>query len=376
VSAVFTQPHRVGELGFRRNAIRAGVWAGWLSVAVVGAEIASTPDLRHRQLVLVLDLVAAAANLVFALVPWRGWLADLRGQLLLDLWSAGLIAYVTLLCVLTAGTGTEFSLLLFLVVPFLATVHSGSRRRGWLAVAAAGFAVSAHAVQLGVASGAIRASLLAGTVVLAETFAQATRVEAEGRADAAARAELERALLAEAHHRVKNSLQMVSDLLLLARPDGVAGAAFDETAMRIKGVATVHRLLAEGRGGAIGADTLLLRVAAGVDGAVRVDAEPLLLEAADAQQLGVVGNELIANAVRHGKPPVTVRLTADRDWSLVVEDAGVLERPVRQGLGLELVRSVVGSGLKGSFVLRALPDGGTEAEVRFPRESDAQPHRL
>jgi two-component sensor histidine kinase len=370
MSAVFAQPNRVGELGFRRNAIRAGVWAGWLSVVVVGAKVASTPDLRHRELVLVLDLAAAVANVAFALVPWRDWLADLRGQLLLDLWSAGLIAYVTLLCVLTAGTGTEFGLLLFLVIPFLATAHSGMRRAGWLVVAAVGFAFSAHVVQLGISSAVIWAALLAGTVVLAETFAQATRVEAESRADAAARAELERTLLAEAHHRVKNSLQMVSDLLLLSRPDGAAGAAFDETALRIKGVATVHRLLAEGRGGAIGADTLLHHVAAGVDGGVRVEAEPLFLEAADAQQLGVVGNELIANAVRHGRSPVTVRLTADPDWSLVVQDAGVLERPVRQGLGLDLVRSVVESGLKGSFVLRALPGGGTEAEVRFPRASD------
>jgi two-component sensor histidine kinase len=55
------------------------------------------------------------------------------------------------------------------------------------------------------------------------------------------------------------------------------------------------------------------------------------------------------------------------DCSLVVEDAGTLDDDVRQGLGLELVRSVVCSGLNGSFALRALPSGGTSAEVRFPR---------
>src|SRR6266851_2992782 len=142
------------DLNFRRNAIRAGVWVGWLSVLAVGAEVVTTPHMHHRSAVIVLDIAAAAGNLAFGLVPWQGWLADLRGQLLLDLWSAGLIAFVTLLCVLTSGTGTEFSLLLFLVVPFLATAHSGMRRTAWLIVAAVGFTVSAHVVQLGISAAA------------------------------------------------------------------------------------------------------------------------------------------------------------------------------------------------------------------------------
>jgi two-component sensor histidine kinase len=353
-------------LNFRRNAIRAGIWVGWLSVLAVGVEIVTKPHMHHHSAVIVLDIAAGAGNLAFGLVPWQGWLAVLRGQLVLDLWSAALIAFVTLLCALTSRSGTEFDLLLFLVVPFLATVHTRGRRTAWLAVAGASFAASAFAVQLPLPSAAMRASLLAATVILAEAFARATRVEAEGRAAAGARAELERALLAEAHHRIKNSLQMVADLLLLARPDGVAGDPFDETAARIKGIAMVHRLLAERRGGAIGADTLLEHVAAGVDVAVGVESVSFPLDAADAQQLGVVGNELIANAVRHGKAPVHVRLTMEEDCSLVVEDAGTLDGDVHQGLGLELVRSVVHSGLNGSFALRSLPTGGTSAEVRFP----------
>jgi two-component sensor histidine kinase len=360
---------------FRRSAIGAGVWVGWFSVVAVGAGVAATPGLHHRAAVLWLDLAAGAGNLAFGRVPWRGWLADLRGQLLLDLWSLGLIGFVALLCALTAGTGTEFNLLLFLVVPFLATAHSGRRRVAWLAAAAAAFAFTVVAVRLPLSAAATRAALLAATVVLAEAFARATSVEAEARAAAGARAELERALLAEAHHRVKNSLQMVADLLLLARPDGSAGAAFDETASRIRGIATVHRLLADRRGGTIGADTLLESVAAGVDVSVGVEAEPVALEAADAQQVGVVGNELIANAVRHGKPPVRVRLTDAGECFLAVEDAGTLSDDARSGLGLELVRSVVRNGLSGSFDLRALPDGGTVAEVRFPRSTGARSRR-
>jgi two-component sensor histidine kinase len=33
---------------------------------------------------------------------------------------------------------------------------------------------------------------------------------------------------------------------------------------------------------------------------VRVEADPIMLGAPEAQQLGIVGNELIANAIRHG----------------------------------------------------------------------------
>src|SRR6202008_2810898 len=97
---------------------------------------------QHRTLVLALDGLAALANLSFGLVPWRAWLAARRGQLLLDLWSAGLLGFVALVC-LTAGSGAEFDLLLFLVVPFLATAHEGRHRDLWLAVAAAAFASAA-----------------------------------------------------------------------------------------------------------------------------------------------------------------------------------------------------------------------------------------
>lgn len=363
------------ELIARRNAIRAGVWVGWLSIVAVGAEISANPALHHRALVLGLDLAAALGNLIFAVVPWQAWLAAPRGRFLLDLWSAGLIGFVTLLC-LTAGSGAEFDLLLFLVLPFLATAHAGRRRFVWLATSAAAFAAAAALGPLTPAAAALRASLLAATVVLARTFAHSTQVEAERRVAASARAELEHLLIAEAHHRIKNSLQTVSDLLLLARPSGAAGSAFDETAARIRGISIVHELLGEHNGGWIGADELLRRVAASIDSSVRVEADPIMLGAPEAQQLGIVGNELIANAIRHGGGPVNVRLLAGRpDYALIVEDGGTLCAATDTGLGLQLVESVVRYGLKGSFSLGSRPEGGTRAEVSFARSMDADPRR-
>jgi two-component sensor histidine kinase len=358
----------------RRNAIDASVWVGWFSVIAVGAEIAANPALHHRSLVLTLDALAALANLSFGLVPWKAWLAARRGQLLLDLWSGGLIGFVTLLC-LVAGSGAEFDLLLFLVLPFLATVQGGRHRTVWIAVAGIAFGAAALHGPLTASAAVLRASLLAATVVLAATFARSIRVEAERRVAATARAELEHTLIAEAHHRIKNSLQMVSDLLLLGRPAGGAGLAFDETAARIRGIATVHQLLGERDGGSIDADALLRRVASGIDDSVRVEADPILLDAPEAQRLGIVGNELIANAIRHGSGPVNVRLLAGSECALIVEDGGFLGGTTDSGLGLQLVRSVVRNGLKGSFSLSARPEGGTRAEVTFARRTHADSRR-
>jgi two-component sensor histidine kinase len=50
-------------------------------------------------------------------------------------------------------------------------------------------------------------------------------------------------LTTEANHRIKNNLQTAADPLLLGRPQGGDGRAFDDTAAaRIQSIATVHRL--------------------------------------------------------------------------------------------------------------------------------------
>src|SRR5207247_1260089 len=96
--------------------------------------------------------------------------------------------------------------------------------------------------------------------------------EAEAHKRAALRAELERTLAQEANHRIKNDLQTAADLLLLGRPDDGDARAFDETAARIRSIATVHRLLTESHDCVDGA-ALLRSITASVPVPVRVDAE-------------------------------------------------------------------------------------------------------
>jgi two-component sensor histidine kinase len=350
------------EAGFRFAAVQVGYWLGWASIAVVLTGLALDAAPRHRWLLVGATLAAAAGNTVAMLVPWREWLADRRGRLLLDAWCGGLIAFVALL---VAGAGSSFTLLLFLVVPFIAVVQAGRRRGFWLAATVATCTAVAVLVPLSAGATVIRLMLVAVAASVALVLSRAIRLEAGRHRRAAARAELERALTREASHRVKNDLQAAADFLLLGRPDGESGAAFDETAARLGSIATVHRLLAEGGEGA-DAGELLRRIAAGSPVPVDVQADRVLLDAATAQKLGIVANELVANAVRHGVPPIAIQLEAGAEMRLRVTDAGGGTRAVGSGLGLSLVERLVEAGLGGRFSLTTDAEHGTRADVVFP----------
>jgi two-component sensor histidine kinase len=355
----------LSELGFRAAAVQVGFWLGWVSIVAVIAGLALDVSARHRWLLVGLTLGAAAANTVAMVVPWQDWLASRRGRLLLDLWSGGLIAFVALLVV--AG-GSSFALLLFLAVPFIAVVQMGWRRGFWLAVSAGTCVVVATLVPLSAGATAMRLALLAAAVGVALVLVRTIRRESAAHRRAAQRADLERTLAREANHRIKNDLQTVADLLLLGRPDGGEGQAFDDTAARIRSIATVHRLLTEAED-RVDAGALLRSIADGAPVPVVVDAAPIALDASTAQKLGIVANELITNAFQHGLPPLVVQLTAGPETRLRVDDGGnSVAGP--SGFGLELVRRVVEQGLRGTFELSSLPGGrGTRAEAVFPEPS-------
>jgi two-component sensor histidine kinase len=207
--------------------------------------------------------------------------------------------------------------------------------------------------------------LVALAVAVALVLARAIRLQTAAHRSAAARAELERALAHEANHRIKNDLQTAADLLLLARPDGADGEAFDETAARIHSIATVHRLLTEAEHQVDGG-VLVRSIAADAPVAVEVEADAIVFDAATAQKVGIVANELVTNAFRHGAPPIRVRLSAGDETRLQVDDGGRASLDAT-GFGLSLVRRMVEQGLGGRFELRPAVGGtGTSAVAVFP----------
>jgi two-component sensor histidine kinase len=333
------------ELGFRSAALRVGLLLGWVSIATVLAGLALDVGARHRWLLVGLTLAAAAANTVATLVPWQEWLPTRRGRVLLDLWSGGLIAYVALL--VYAG-GANFTLLLFLAIPFIAVVQTGWRRGFWLAASAGTCALAAALIPLSAGATAMRLALVAAAVGVALVLARTIRREAAAHKRAAARAELERTLAREANHRIKNNLQTVTDLLLLGRPENGDGRAFDEAAARIRSIATVHRLLTEAED-AVDAGALLRSIAEGAPVPVVVEVEPVSFDAATAQKLGIVANELITNAFQHGASPIVVQLRGGRRTRLRVDDGGIASRP----------RAASVSSSSGGWSSRACADGSS-----------------
>jgi two-component sensor histidine kinase len=271
-----------------------------------------------------------------------------------------LIAYVA---VLVVEGSSNFALLLFLTIPFIAVAQVGWRRGFWLAAGAATCVLVAALAPLPAGATAMRAALVAAAVAVALVLARTVRDETAAHMRASSRAELERTLAKEASHRIKNDLQTVADLLLLGRPDG-GSAAFDEAAARIRSVATVHRLLTEADD-RIDAHALLHSIARRAPVPVAVEAESVALDAVTAQRLGIVANELITNAFQHGAPPIVVRLSVDEHARLRVDDGGH-DAAGAEGLGLELVRQIAEHGLRGRFEFSALPGGGSRAEVVFP----------
>ena len=291
--------------------MQVGYCLGWASIVVVLAGLALDVGSRHRLLLVALTLAAAAGNTVAMTIPWGEWLTTHRGRALLDLWCAGLIAFVALLVI---DGGSTFTLLLFLTAPFIAVVQVGWRRGFWLAVAAVTCSVVAALVPISAGATAMRLALVAATVGAALLLVRAIR-------SAAMRADLERTLAQEANHRIKNDLQTAADLLLLGRPDGGDATAFDETAARIRSIATVHRLLSESTG-CVDGGALLRTITAAAPVPVRVEAEPAALDPTTAQRLGIVANELVTNACQHGAPPIHVRLRSGSTLQLTVENSG------------------------------------------------------
>jgi PAS domain S-box-containing protein len=175
--------------------------------------------------------------------------------------------------------------------------------------------------------------------------------------------ELERtaALLHEIDHRSKNTLQVVSSLVLLkARrtQDTEARGALQGLAERISALSTVHRLLspADGTGrlglsdfiGDLLADLVASPPFARID--LAVDVEPAGISAGKAVPLALLVNELATNALRHafpegrsGRLSVSGRRSGS-DLCLVVQDDGVGiagGAPSEEGFGKTLIDMLV-----------------------------------
>ncbi len=196
------------------------------------------------------------------------------------------------------------------------------------------------------------------------------------------------ATIREIHHRVKNNLQTVAALLRLQSRRSVhpeAGRALEESVRRVNSIALVHEALAYSVAETVELDGLLERVLPAIrDGAttevrarVRLEGGFGTLPAQYATPLVLVLTELVHNALAHAYDPgeagevvVSAQRSAGRLEVTVADDGhGMPEGfdvETADGLGLQIVRTLLTSEMEASLRMRARPGGGTEAQIRMP----------
>src|SRR3954454_11039130 len=191
------------------------------------------------------------------------------------------------------------------------------------------------------------------------------------------------ATIREIPHRVKNNLQTVAALLRLqARrmTEPAARAALEESVRRVASIAVVHETPAGSREDVVDVDDVLDQVLpmlgdlASIGPAARTQRIGTFgeLPAAAATPLVLAVTELLHNAAEHAfldGEPGTIELVAERtgdDLVVRVRDDGRglpdgFDPVADDGLGLQIVRTLVTSELGGSLAMTSPPSPGHDA---------------
>jgi len=205
----------------------------------------------------------------------------------------------------------------------------------------------------------------------------------------ARRAEALSTLIQEMHHRIKNNLQTVADLLSLemsASPSPAARKSLRDSVSRIKSIAAVHELLSLEQLRLTDITELarqvcdislhhMLRPDQRV--AAEISGPAIYLPSKQATALALVMNELIANALEHAfrlnrrDGILAITLTQDgAEVTVTIADNGIglpqdFALASRRGLGLQIVQTLVEKDLAGSLRLENRPEGGSLATLTF-----------
>ena len=188
-------------------------------------------------------------------------------------------------------------------------------------------------------------------------------------------------LLREVHHRVKNNLQILSSLLALqgAEVDAATRVRLEQAAGRVRSMALVHEQLYGGASLAeVDLDAYLALLARDLGAVVgdsvdiTVSGDPVAIGIDVAIPVGLIVNELLTNAVKHGRSEdgrARVRVGLARregGFRVTVSDAGAGisgEVAAPGGLGSHLVQ-VLCRQLRGSVSQRS--EGGLHVTVDLP----------
>ena len=190
-------------------------------------------------------------------------------------------------------------------------------------------------------------------------------------------------LIEEAHHRIKNNLQMVSGLLQL---EAANNSVISPAIARIQAIAKVHNLLSREMTDRVNARPLITAILDSVTSTtptppvLRLDLAAVWLTPDHATALALIVNELAANAALHGHPPpdsglqlqLLCRQTGDEVRLVVSDNGGGLpagfdwRQSARQGMSI--IRQLARTNLGGQIDFTNL-SGGLSAELKFKNVS-------
>jgi len=182
----------------------------------------------------------------------------------------------------------------------------------------------------------------------------------------------------EFQHRLRNLLQAIANTLSAqaqAESSPSARQSLRQALLRLQGAAAVQQFFLHSREKMVDLREFIpFFLSAVLEPAhrkeVQLSLEHVVLFPFRAEAFALILNELVSNGFRHGRGPVQVRVvTRGRECFLEVEDSGSalpedfsLEK--HSGLGLRVVCGLLGSGLKGSFLLEER-EGRTAARAQF-----------
>ncbi len=191
--------------------------------------------------------------------------------------------------------------------------------------------------------------------------------------------------MAETHHRVKNNLQVISALVELQMQEGVdmvPVSALARVGQHTRALALLHDLLTSEAKGEAEMDTVssreainklipIIQAASGGRNILHNDVEDVALPVKAGASIALLVNELVSNAIKHGKGDIEVALTtADDMVTLEVCDDGPgfppgFNNAKAANTGLELVESIGRWDLSGQTAYENRPEGGARVRVTF-----------
>jgi two-component system, sensor histidine kinase PdtaS len=193
------------------------------------------------------------------------------------------------------------------------------------------------------------------------------------------------ATIREIHHRVKNNLQTVAALLRLQGRRVVgeeAKAALAEAQVRIAAIAVVHDLLASGGAGRVPFAEVTDRIIALVrelapaygagDVTIVREGECGSLTPEITTPLAMATTELLQNAIEHAQATRIEVLLTQLDGTVRIDvrddGRGVPMPPPTDGLGLQIVESLIRGDLRGTFHIAA-ETLGTRATIEVTTDT-------